>query len=206
MGCGSSKKAQVVPNAAPEVDNNDDRTDDHTSGVATSRNSAVDAPDKAAIEKFLEDAEETSADPTELGPMDSWSAHPSISHDCDAFTSMEPIIEEGRGLTPNATKAEDQGGLEDIPAFTVLTSTAQESAARASDSSVSLHYLVHHVLPLVETLMEEKSLHDLTVAEFVERHVSLRSAPGCRCALQRNPWGLVERPCINVLTRPCAVT
>jgi hypothetical protein len=213
MGCGSSKHARVAPAApaaraapaapsAPAAAAKDDVQDKATSGsnqacldAQESDRDAPEQPHNAAIIKFLEDKLDATSLLEHLAPSPEVVTALLCEGECDLinFPSMDPIVEEARVLAQEAHA--DVGGVDgEKAAVPAIPSCEIDSApVRACDSGIALSHLVNEVLPVIELMMEERSLHDMTVAEFVEWHIRPQLTEGCRygacqCCVTCSMW------------------
>jgi hypothetical protein len=129
------------------------------------------------IDKFLQDQLDASQASmplsTGLSQTSSSELHP---------PPLEPIREETITTELHTDPPIPEDPLLEAAALTGVD-TSEPQRTRERDGAVSLDYLTTFILPLVEKSMEERSLHDMSVAEFVEWHVKPRCSAGCRFAL-----------------------
>jgi hypothetical protein len=173
MGCGTSKQAQVLPGAPAPVPCDGTKL---SPSVAEGTDSERLHIQSAVINQFLEDQVAASADvdPAQAG----WSAA--------GGEHMDPILEESQPQAALGPEHASGGASLDLADISAVPSSSQDSNS-AGTSAVSLSFLVDTMLPIAERMMEERSLHDVTVAEFVEWHINPSTGGKSRCVAVPRP-------------------
>jgi hypothetical protein len=197
MGCGPSRVAQVAPIHLTEAADSQ-RSSSSDVNLASELQPSVPAleqpaqgeqrklqcttPDlsctgpsitqKDTIDKFLDDqldasnAIPASAPLSQAGSIDLRA--PSMGSTHEEATAAQ--LHEALSNTGKAIQEQPE-----------LAGTVEPQRKRGLDGALSLDYLIAVVLPLVDKTMEQSSLHDMSVAEFVEWHVKPQCSAGCRC-------------------------